>query len=52
MDAKDLERLKQIVDEKKKGSFFHGEKKIGVGKVQQRHKNIKADFERTKKISQ
>ncbi|MDO5292372.1 MAG: hypothetical protein Q4F05_06435 [bacterium] len=52
MDPKDMERLKKIIEEKKKGSFFHGEKKIGVGKVQQRHKNINADSERTKKISQ
>lgn len=52
MSVKDIERMKQILEEKKnKGNFFYGEKKIGVGKVQQRHKNINTDSERTKKIS-
>lgn len=50
---KDMERMKQILDEKRgKGNFFYGEKKIGVGKVQKRHKNINMEYERTKKISQ
>lgn len=53
MSMKDIERLKQVLAEKRaKPDFFHGEKKIGVGKVQQRHKNINAGAERTKKISQ
>lgn len=53
MSAKDMERLKEVLEEKKgKSNFFYGEKKIGVGKVQKRHKNIGMDFERTKKISQ
>lgn len=53
MSVKDIERMKQLLEEKKgKCNFFHGEKKIGVGKVQQRHKNINTDSERTKKISQ
>lgn len=53
MSAKDMEKLKQLLEEKKgKSNFFYGEKKIGVGKVQQRHKNINTDSERTKKISQ
>lgn len=53
MSMKDMERMKQLLEEKKgKSNFFYGEKKIGVGKVQQRHKNINTDFERTKKISQ
>lgn len=53
MAIKDMEKMKQLLEEKKgKSNFFYGEKKIGVGKVQQRHKNIGTDFERTKKISQ
>ncbi|MEG2513640.1 MAG: hypothetical protein RSA52_10300 [Acetivibrio sp.] len=53
MTANDIEKMKQIIEEKKtKENFFYGEKKIGVGKVQQRHKNIDTDSERTKKISQ
>ena len=53
MAMKDMEKMKQLLEEKKgKCNFFYGEKKIGVGKVQQRHKNINADSERTKKISQ
>ena len=53
MAMKDMEKMKQLLEEKKgKSNFFYGEKKIGVGKVQQRHKNIGTDFERTKKISQ
>ena len=53
MASKDIEKMKQLIDEKKgKCNYFYGEKKIGVGKVQQRHKNINTDSERTKKISQ
>lgn len=52
MSVKDIERMKQLLEEKKgKCNFFYGEKKIGVGKVQKRHKNIGTDSERTKKIS-
>lgn len=53
MAMKDMEKMKELLAEKKgKSNFFYGEKKIGVGKVQQRHKNIGTDSERTKKISQ
>jgi hypothetical protein len=52
MSMKDMDKMKQLLEEKKSQSnFFYGEKKIGVGKVQQRHKNIGTDSERTKKIS-
>ena len=52
MAAKDMERMKQVLAEKKaKQNFFGAGKKIGVGKVQQGHKNIGTDAERTKKIS-
>ncbi len=52
MSMKDMDKMKQLIEEKKsKSNFFYGEKKIGVGKVQQRHKNIGTDSERTKKIS-
>ena len=53
MSIKDMDKMKQLIEEKKsKRNFIYGEKKIGVGKVQQRHKNIGTDSERTKKISQ
>ncbi|MEF9917477.1 MAG: hypothetical protein RSE05_09840 [Clostridium sp.] len=53
MTEADIEKMKQIIAEKKeKENFFYGEKKIGVGKVQQRHQNIGLDSERTKKITQ
>ena len=45
--------MKKFLEEKKsKGSYFQGDKKIGVGKVEKRNKNIGIDSERTKKISQ
>lgn len=53
MSLKDIEKMKQFLEEKKnKTKFLQEEKKIGVGKVQKRHKNIGIDSERTKKISQ
>lgn len=53
MSMKDIEKMKKLLEEKKnKARFLQEEKKIGVGKVQKRHKNIGIDSERTKKISQ
>lgn len=53
MSLKDIEKMKKFLEEKKnKTKFLQEEKKIGVGKVQKRHKNIGIDSERTKKISQ
>ena len=53
MSMKDIEKMKKLIEEKKsKGSILQPEKKIGVGKVEKRHKNIGTDSERTKKISQ
>jgi hypothetical protein len=53
MAMKDMERMKQILEEKKaKGSFLQNEKKIGSGKVEKKNKNIGLEFTRTKKISQ
>jgi len=53
MSMKDMERMKELIDEKKtKGGFLPFEKKIGSGSVEKRNKNIGLDFTRTKKISQ
>jgi hypothetical protein len=53
MSMKDMERMKQLLEEKKsKGGFLQAEKKIGSGKVEKMHKNIGIDATRTKKISQ
>jgi hypothetical protein len=50
---KDIERMKQLIEEKKsKGGFLKEEKKVGSGKVEKKNKNIGIDSERTKKISQ
>lgn len=52
MSMKDIEKMKKFLEEKKKkNGFLQSEKKIGVGKVEKRHKNIGTDSERTKKIS-
>ena len=52
MSMKDMERMKQLLEEKKKKeNFFHGEKKIGVGKVQQRHRSMGQEFKRSEPIS-
>jgi len=52
MAVKDMERMKQLIEEKKgKSNFFYGEKKIGVGKVQKRHRSIGLEFERSEKIA-
>lgn len=52
MSMKDMERMKQLLEEKKaKANYLQAERKIGVGKVEKRHKNIGTDSERTKKIS-
>ncbi len=53
MAMKDMERMKQLLEEKKsKVSALKDEKKIGSGKVEKRNKNIGIDSTRTKKISQ
>ena len=53
MSMKDIEKMKKFLEEKKsKVSILQSEKKIGVGKVEKRNKNIGIDSERTKKISQ
>lgn len=52
MSIKDIEKMKKLLEEKKnKAKFLQEEKKIGVGKVEKRHKNINTEYERTKKIS-
>lgn len=49
MSLKDIERLKELLEKKNpKSELFVGEKKIGVGKVQQRNKYIGTMKERTK----
>lgn len=53
MSMKDIEKMKKFLEEKKnKASILPNERKIGVGKVEKRNKNIGIDSERTKKISQ
>ena len=53
MSMKDIERMKQLLEEKKnKNGFLQTEKKIGSGKVEKRNKNIGVEFTRTHKISQ
>lgn len=53
MSMKDIEKMKELLEEKKsKGAFLQAEKKIGSGKVEKRNKNIGIEFTRTHKISQ
>lgn len=53
MSMKDMERMNQLLEEKKsKGGFLQEEKKVGSGKVEKMHKNIGIGSTRTKKISQ
>ena len=53
MSMKDMERMKELIEEKKtKGGFLPFEKKIGSGKVEKRNRNIGMISPRTKKISQ
>lgn len=53
MAKKDMERLKELLEEKKKkNGYLSEEKKIGSGKVEKKNKNIGIDSTRTKKISQ
>lgn len=53
MSMKDMERMKKLLEEKKKkAGFLQAEKKVGSGKVEKRNKNIGIDATRTKKISQ
>jgi len=53
MSMKDIERMKQFLEEKKsKRGYLPAEKKIGCGKVEKMNKNIGLDSTRTKKISQ
>ncbi|MGL5259818.1 MAG: hypothetical protein ACRC7V_06880 [Lachnospiraceae bacterium] len=50
MSKKDMELMKKLLEEKKKKTnFFGGDKKIGVGKVQQGVKYIGTMQEHTKK---
>lgn len=53
MSAKDIEKMKKFIEEKKnKVNFYQAERKIGNGKIEKMNKNIGTDSERTKKISQ
>ena len=53
MSMKDMERMQQLLDEKKlKGGYLQAEKKIGSGKVEKKNRNIGMGYTRTKKISQ
>ena len=53
MSMNDIEKMKKFLEEKKsKNSFLQGEKKIGSGKDEKRHKNIGLEFTRSDKISQ
>lgn len=55
MSKKDMERMKQLLQEKKQqkqSPFFRGDNKIGVGKVEKGNRTLGIDSERTKKISQ
>ncbi len=53
MSIKDMDRMKQLLEEKKaQNGFLKAEKKIGSGKVEKKNKNIGLEFTRTKKISQ
>lgn len=53
MAMKDMEKMKQVIEEKKnKKGILPEEKKIGSGKVEKMNKNIGLDSTRTKKISQ
>lgn len=53
MSMKDMERMKQFLEEKKsKVNYLQVEKKVGSGKVEKMHKNIGLDFTRPNKISQ
>ncbi len=53
MSMNDIEKMKKLIEEKKtKSGILKNERKIGVGKVEKRNKNIGTDSERTKKISQ
>lgn len=53
MSLKDIEKMKQLLEEKRaKNGFLQAEKKIGSGKVEKRNKNIGVEFTRTHKISQ
>ena len=53
MSMQDIEKMKKLIEEKKKKqSFLQEEKKIGSGKVEQRNRTIGLETTRTKKISQ
>lgn len=53
MSIKDMERMKQLIEEKKqKRGFLAAEKKVGSGRVEKSNKSLGIDSERTKKISQ
>lgn len=53
MAMKDMERLKQLIQDKKmKVGFLGEEKKVGSGKIEKMNKNLDSGGTRTKKISQ
>jgi hypothetical protein len=53
MSIKDMEKMKQFLEEKKsRREFLQAEKKIGSGKVEKMNKNIGIESTRTNKISQ
>lgn len=53
MAMKDMEKMKQFLEEKKsKSAYLQAEKKIGSGKVEKRHKDIGQEFTRANKIAQ
>lgn len=53
MSLQDIEKMKQLIAEKKtKAGFLKEEKKIGSGKVEKKNRTISLDVARTKKISQ
>ena len=53
MSIKDMEKMKQLLEEKKaKVGFLQEEKKVGSGKVEKNNRSLGNDVTRTKKISQ
>lgn len=51
MSMKDIERMKQLLEEKKiKGGYLKEERKVGSGKVEKMNKNAGKGETRTKKL--
>lgn len=50
MSKKDIEKVKQFLEEKKKENLTKRDNKLGNGKVEKNNKNIGIGSERTKKI--